>query len=163
MIRLLLLRVALGCAMSLIYEAVRAWLLVKPVKRIRQWRTKRKMRSWHEEHGGPPDEILEDFNAEVAPMPESVTITLPDGSTHQRVEPIVKARTSTKLAAVGASVLASTAAIVIPNWDGINAALLEACRSDKGPAIGLAGMALMLVVNFATARLVKSPAVPGKL
>lgn len=39
------------------------WLVVKPVKRIRQWRTNRKLKSWREEHGGPPDEILEEFNS----------------------------------------------------------------------------------------------------
>jgi len=36
----------------------------KLAKAIRRWRTKRKMRSWHEEHGGPPDEILEPFNSQ---------------------------------------------------------------------------------------------------
>lgn len=66
MIRLcvILFRVALVLSMSLIFEGAKLWLFIKPVKRIRQWRTKRKMRSWHEEHGGPPDEILEVFHEE---------------------------------------------------------------------------------------------------
>jgi len=41
----------------------RVWLLVKPWKRLKAWRVRRKARSWSEEHGGPPDEILEDFNS----------------------------------------------------------------------------------------------------
>jgi hypothetical protein len=57
------------------------WLLVKPVKRIRQWRTKRKMRSWHEEHGGPPDEILEDFNSQ----PDEVSMDAVKGALRSRL------------------------------------------------------------------------------
>lgn len=54
---------ALVCAVSLIFEGARVWLLVKPWKRLRQWRMRRKqLKSWTEEHGGPPDEILEDFH-----------------------------------------------------------------------------------------------------
>ena len=65
MIRLVacLLWLAVESLMGLILEAAKVWLLIKPVKRIRQWRTKRKMRSWHEEHGGPPDEVAEPFNS----------------------------------------------------------------------------------------------------
>ncbi len=42
--------------------AARLWMLIKPVKRLREWRKRRAMKSWHEEHGGPPDEIVEEFN-----------------------------------------------------------------------------------------------------
>lgn len=38
------------------------WLIVRPVKRIKAWRTRRKMRSWYAEHGRPVDEVLEDFH-----------------------------------------------------------------------------------------------------
>ena len=31
---------------------------------IRRRRARKAMESWHEEHGGPPDEILEDFNSQ---------------------------------------------------------------------------------------------------
>ena len=40
------------------------WSVIKAIaKGIRRWRTRRKARSWTEEHGGPPDEILEEFNS----------------------------------------------------------------------------------------------------
>ena len=42
--------------------ATKIWLLVRPIRRLRQWRTRRKMRSWYEEHGIPHDEIPEDFH-----------------------------------------------------------------------------------------------------
>ena len=52
--------------MSIIFEAAKVWLLVKPYTRvrnaIRRRRTRKAMKSWHDEHGGPPDEILETFN-----------------------------------------------------------------------------------------------------
>lgn len=94
---------------------------------------------------------------------ETVTMTLPDGSTHERVEPLIKARTSTKLLGVGGGLFAATAAAVIPNWDAINAGLMSACQSEYGPAIGLGGMGAMLLVNYITARIAKSPAKPGAL
>lgn len=115
----------------------KVWMTVKPFKRFKEWRKKR--------------------------MAEKVTITLPDGSTHERAEPIIKARTSTKVLGVGGAVFAATAAAVIPNWDAINTGLAAACQSEYGPAIGLGGMLAMLGVNFATARLTKSPAKPGAL
>jgi hypothetical protein len=68
MIRLcvILLRVALVLCVSLIFEGAKLWLLVKPYQRVRRAiqrrRTRKAMQSWHEEHGGPPDEIAEDFN-----------------------------------------------------------------------------------------------------
>lgn len=94
---------------------------------------------------------------------ETVTITLPDGSTHERVEPVIKARTSTKVLGVGGALFAATAAAVIPNWDAINGALAAACQSENGPAYGLAAMGVMLAVNYFTARLSKSPIKPGAL
>lgn len=94
---------------------------------------------------------------------ETVTITLPDGSTHERVEPVIKARTSTKVLGVGGTLFAATAAAVIPNWDAINASLAAACQSENGPAYGLGAMGVMLAVNYFTARLSKSPAKPGAL
>lgn len=36
---------------------------------IRRWRAKRALRSWREEHGGPPDEILETFHEEPKETP----------------------------------------------------------------------------------------------
>lgn len=45
-----------------VLTATKLWLLVKPIKRIRAWRKRRRMRSWIEEHGQPVDETLEDFN-----------------------------------------------------------------------------------------------------
>lgn len=45
------------------------WILVKPWKRLRQWRTRRKMRSWLEYHA---DETAETFNSE----PTEVRMTL---------------------------------------------------------------------------------------
>lgn len=100
---------------------------------------------------------------EVRSMTDQVVMQLPDGSKVVRSEPMIKARTSTKLLGVGSAVLATTAAAVIPNWDVINAGLMAACQSEYGPAVGLGGMAAMLAVNYFTARIVKSPAVPGAL
>lgn len=81
----------------------------------------------------------------------------------ERVEPTIKARTSTKMLGVGGAFLATTAAAVIPNWDAINAGLMAACQSEYGPAIGLGMMAGMLGVNYVTTRFTKSPVVPGKI
>jgi hypothetical protein len=44
-----------------VLNAVRLWIAVRPIRRIRAWRNRRKMRSWVQEHGGPPDEIDESF------------------------------------------------------------------------------------------------------
>lgn len=63
MLRIFFVVILLRFIVSLILEGAKLWLLVKPVKRIRQWRTRRKMRSWHEEHGGLPDEVREEFNS----------------------------------------------------------------------------------------------------
>lgn len=90
-------------------------------------------------------------------MAEKIVLKTPSGETIEHTPPIIKARTSTKMGAVGASVFLATAAAVIPNWDGINAALLQACQSEQGPAWGLGLMGGMLVVNFITARFTKSP------
>lgn len=53
---------------SMIYEIAKTWMLVKPYKRIRnairQRRTRKAMQSWHDEHGGLPDEIVEDFHSQ---------------------------------------------------------------------------------------------------
>lgn len=65
MLRLYFVAILLRFVVSIILEGAKVWLLIKPVKRIRQWRTRRKMRSWHEEHGGIPDEIREEFNSVV--------------------------------------------------------------------------------------------------
>lgn len=96
-------------------------------------------------------------------MAEKVTVTLPDGSTIEREEPIIKARTSTKVAGVGAAAMIATAGAFIPFYDEINAAIVQACQSDKGPLAVLIGMGIMLGVNVYTARKTKSPIVPGKI
>lgn len=35
-----------------------------PFERLRQWRTRQAKQSWTDEHGGVPDEVLEDFNSQ---------------------------------------------------------------------------------------------------
>lgn len=56
----LLLWVALRCAVQIGIDAlVKAWLAIRP---IRRWRTRRAMKAWRDEHGGPPDEVREDFH-----------------------------------------------------------------------------------------------------
>lgn len=111
------------------------WMVVKPIKRIKEARQRRRAER----------------------MAEKVILTTATGETIEHTPPTIKARTSTKMGAVGASVFLATAAAIIPNWDGINSALLQACQSEQGPAWGLGLMGGMLAVNFVTARLTKSP------
>ena len=42
-------------------SVAKLWLLVKPFKRFKAWRTRRKMRSWEGHH---LDEVAEEFNTE---------------------------------------------------------------------------------------------------
>ena len=57
---LVLLRVVLVLAVKIAADAlIRLWLAIRP---IRRWRTRRAMKAWRDEHGGPPDEVREDFH-----------------------------------------------------------------------------------------------------
>lgn len=71
MFRLLAIIVILAgyCVMDVL-SAAKLWLLVRPVRRIKAWRKRRKLESWTDEHGGPPDEILEEFNS----LPDEVSM-----------------------------------------------------------------------------------------
>lgn len=87
-------------------------------------------------------------------MAEKVTITLPDGSTHERTEPTIPARTSTK-ALVGGTFLAQVyvqLVSLIPN-DGVVMALTTP-EMTAMVAVGLAAL---------VARFTRSPAKPGAL
>lgn len=140
-------------------DAIKAWNPLSPEAYARRDRNKAYRKARRKKRRG--ETLTTEEQALMAQ--ETVTITLPDGSTHQRAEPLIKARTSTKMLGVGGGVFALTAAAVIPNWDAVNAGLMAACQSEHGPAIGLGGMAAMLVVNYLTARMAKSPAKPGVL
>lgn len=110
------------------------WLVVKPWKRLRQWRTRRKMRSWHEEHGGPPDEMLEEFN-----------------STEEVRKPMaldLGTRTSTNTGIAGLAVvwICQLVEQYLPGLLGANA-------DDY----------LIVAVAWLVARFSKTPASPGKL
>ena len=48
-------------------SVAKLWLLVKPAKRFKAWRTKRKMRSWAD-HARPADEFSEVFTNRESPV-----------------------------------------------------------------------------------------------
>jgi hypothetical protein len=125
------------------------WMVIKPVKLFKNRRRAKQ--------GLPP---LTDHDVSV---PEVVQAVREDGSLVTRTEPLIPARSSSKMFGVGATFLATTAAAVIPNYDAINTAMLAACQSEHGPLIGLGMMAAMLGVNFYTVRKTKSPIEPGKI
>lgn len=114
------------------------WMVIRPVRLIRNRRRAKK---------GLP--LLGD---EDIAMPEKVTVTMPDGSQVDRVEPVIPARTSTK-SLVGGTFLAQIYVQLvglIPN-DGLVAAL------TTPEMIALVSVALAALV----ARFTKSPIIPG--
>lgn len=119
-------------------SVAKLWMVVKPIKRIKEARQRRKERR----------------------MAEKAIVTMPDGSTHERSEPAIPLRTSTKVGIVAG--LTPLLAIV-PFYDQINTYLLAACQSEQGPALVLGGAAITWVASVITARLTKSPAKPGAL
>lgn len=148
-----------AAAAGFVVQAIKEWNPLSPEAYARRDRNKAYRKARRKKRRGEtltPEEVL-------ILAQEIVEAKLPSGETIMREEPRIKARTSTKMLAVGGSLLATTAAAVIPNWDGINAAIMAACQSEHGPLIGLGMMAAMLGVNFVTARLTKSPIKPGKI
>lgn len=62
-----LLYLVLESAVKLAVEPlVRLWLAIRPLRKLRQWRTRKRMASWAAEH---PDEVREEFNSD-----EEVTV-----------------------------------------------------------------------------------------
>jgi hypothetical protein len=126
-------------------------------------RAKRKARRSARKKARKGEQLTKD--EEILMAQETVKVILPDNTEVERVEPVIKARTSTKVAAVGVSTIVTTGIAMLPFYDQINAVVLEACNSSSkaGPAAILIGMGVMLVINAVTARVTKSPVVPGKL
>jgi hypothetical protein len=120
MLRLLALVLVLaGYVVMDALNAVRIWLAVRPIRRIRAWRNRKKMQSWLAEHG-PADEVLEDFNStdEVVSM-----------------NPFPK----------GTQTLSGIAVLVLVPWLaklGIDSAQVEAIVAAAGTLIG-AGIAVL--------------------
>lgn len=93
-------------------------------------------------------------------MAESVTVTLPSGETVQRTEPMIPARTSTKLA-VGNGVVAAFPAVEILQW----------IQSIEIPIVWLESLTNSdyfmyygsLLVSYLIARFTKSPLVKQAL
>lgn len=139
--------------------AIRSWNPFSPESYERRDRNKAYRKARRKQRRG--ESLTPEEQAIMAQ--ETVIVTMPDGSTHERVEPVIKKRVSTKVTAVGLAFFAATAATVIPNWDAINAGLMAACQSEYGPAVGLGGMLAMLAVNAVTARVTKSPIKPGAI
>ena len=109
--------------MGTIKEVVDIWMAVRPFRRWKEHREKR--------------------------MAEKATITLADGTTHERVEPAIPLRTSTKAGIVG---LLVPVLGVVPFYDQINTMLLQTCQSDSGPTVFLGGAAVAWVSAVVTAR-----------
>lgn len=116
--------------------AARLWLLVRPIRRIRNNRRAKR--------GLPP---LEE-NA----MNDKVKVTLPDGSTLERIEPLIPARTSTK-SLVGGTFLSQVYVQLVGllPWPGLVAAL----TTPEMVALVAVGLAALV------ARFTKSPIAPG--
>ena len=137
-------------------QAIREWNPFGPEAIQRRAGNKAFRKAWRKRRRG---EILTPEEEELVAQ-ETVTVILPGGETIQREEPIIKKRTSTKVAIVGAI---APLLSVVPFWDEINGMLMQACQSEQGPAVFLAGAGVTWLAAVVTARLTKSPAVPGKL
>jgi hypothetical protein len=96
-------------------------------------------------------------------MAEVVKVTLPDGRTVERTEPTIKKRTSTKVLGAAGAGFAASLVTLVPFYDEINGLLLEACQSEQGPTVFLAGFVVATGIAYTTARFTKSPILPGKL
>lgn len=118
--------------------AVKLWVAIRPIRRIKEARQRRRERR----------------------MAESVTVTLPSGETVQRTEPMIPARTSTKLA-VGNGVVAAFPAVEILQW----------IQSIEIPIVWLESLTNSdyfmyygsLLVSYLIARFTKSPLVKQAL
>lgn len=127
----------------------RLWMLIKPVRLLRNRRRAKK--------GLPP---LTD--SEVA-MPHTIKIPMPDGTTIERTEPLIQARTSTKLGGGGLATMGLSALALIPYYNEANELIKQACTAENGPLIFLGGMGVMLAQSWYTARKTKSPLSPKVL
>jgi hypothetical protein len=113
--------------------AAKLWLLVKPVKRIKEARQRRREKR----------------------MAESSTVTLASGETLTRTEPTIPLRTSTKAGG------ASTIGTVVLGMVGVFfPTALDNLTPEQALWIGAA---ITSAVAWLTARFVKSPAKPGAL
>lgn len=140
-------------------RAIREWNPLGPAAYERRDRNKAYRKARRKKRRG---EILT-LEEETIMAEQTVKVILPDGTETTRMEPTIKARTSTKVAGVNVAALLGAAGLMIPYYDELNALITSACQSDHGPLAVLAGMALAGGYSFLTARLTKSPIVPGKL
>jgi hypothetical protein len=81
----------------------------------------------------------------------------------EREEPLIPARTSSKLTGVGITSLIAAGGALIPFYDEANALIKQACESENGPVAVLIGMGLAFGISVVTTRLTKSPLEPGKV
>jgi hypothetical protein len=106
------------------------WMVVKPIRRIKEARQRRRAERMAEQ--------------------KTVKVTLPDGSTYDRVEPTIDATTSTKLAATGFALglplIQGIQEIVFP-WGWLE----SFTNSDLFVQLATLGLA------YITAKLTKSP------
>lgn len=115
----------------------RLWLLVKPIKRLKERRQRR--------------------------MAEKFELTLPDGTKIERTEPLIPWRTSTKVKAASWITILGSLAVYLPFYEQANALFMQACSSGDAPLLVLAGMVYMAIQDWIVARKTKSPLQPGKV
>ncbi len=140
-------------------RAIKEWNPLSPESYARRDRNKTYRKARRKKRRG---EILTP-EEEMIMAEQTVKVILPDGTETTRTEPMIMRRTSTKVAGVNVVALLGAAGLMIPYYDEINALITSACQSENGPLAVLAGMALAGGYSFLTARLTKSPIVPGKL
>lgn len=90
---------------------------------------------------------------------QTSTVHLPDGTKVERTEPTIPLRTSSKVALTILTPLVTA----IPFYGEINGVMLQACQSEQGPTVFLAGFAAAGAIAYVTSRFSKSPAKPGAL
>lgn len=140
-------------------RAIKEWNPLGAEAIVRRDTNKRFRKAWRKKRRG---EALTPEEEQIVAQ-ETVRVILPDGTETTRVEPTIKARTSTKLGVGSVATIGLGLLSLIPFYDEANALIVQACQSESGPLVFLGGMAFMAAQNYITARKTKSPIVPGKL
>ena len=121
-----------------VVTAAKLWLVVKPVKRIREARERRKAR-----------------RRGVELSSEMVEYEVSDMSLREKIGNL---RTSTKAGAAG---LVPMIIMALPFASEAEALIQQACQSENGAVPFLVGGAVVWVVSYITARKSKTPPNPG--
>ena len=127
-------------------KAMRRWLPKLAAKREPIWAQRAARKAARQRQ---PDDALEDF----LPRDE-------EGSVAKLSDILGRLRTSTKGGAAG---FLAPLVVAFPFYDQINAFVVQACQSEDGPLVFLAGAGISWVSFYITARLSRTPAEPGKL